>query len=68
MNKAEKSVIKAGYKPGYTSEEHILSYMDGYNHAIEEVFEFLKKNYLIKSIEPLRWVSWDKVKSDYLNQ
>ena len=32
--------------------------------TIKEVCEYLSKNYLIKTIEPLRWVSIDKVFDD----
>lgn len=34
--------------------------------TVDKVFEYLKQNYLIKSIEPLRWVPFDKVKADFL--
>ena len=30
----------------------------------EKIKRLLKENYLIKSIEPLRWVSWEKVFND----
>ena len=29
--------------------------------TIEKIKRLLRKNYLIKSEEPLRWVSWEKV-------
>lgn len=31
---------------------------------IEKIKRLLKENYLIKSAEPLRWVSWEKVFND----
>lgn len=30
----------------------------------EKIKRLLEENYLIKSIEPLRWVSWEKVFND----
>lgn len=30
----------------------------------EKIKRLLKENYLIKSVEPLRWVSWEKVFND----
>ena len=30
----------------------------------EKIKQLLKENYLIKSVDPLRWVSWEKVFND----
>ena len=67
MDKATKRAIDAGYKPGYTSGEYIQSYTEGYYDAVNDVFNYLKENYKIKSKETIEFLVPDMVKKDFLN-
>lgn len=52
------------YKPWLTPDDARRVAEIAREETINEVCEYLSKNYLIKTIEPLRWVSIDKVFDD----
>jgi hypothetical protein len=52
------------YHPWLTPDQARRAVEIASEETTEEIKQLLKENYLIKSVEPLRWVSWEKVFND----
>ena len=50
--------------PWLTSDDARKAVEIAKEETTEKIKWLLKENYLIKSVEPLRWVSWEKVFND----
>lgn len=57
-------ISRKGFAPWLTPDEAMKAAKIAREETIKEVCEYLSKNYLIKTTEPLRWVSIDKVFDD----
>jgi hypothetical protein len=56
--------VKSIYSPWLTPDQARRAVEIAREETTEEIKQLLKENYLIKSVEPLRWVSWEKVFND----
>ena len=59
----EKKVIS--YHEWLTPDQARKAVEIAREEVIEKMKQFLKENYLVKSTEPLRWVSLEKVFNDF---
>ena len=57
-----KKVIS--YHEWLTPDQALKAVEIAREETTEKIKRLLKKDYLIKSVEPLRWVSWEKVFND----
>ena len=65
MSKAEEYIVLASDENGQLCDTKALKAVDiAREETTEKIKQLLKENYLIKSVEPLRWVSWEKVFND----
>lgn len=59
-----KSLKEGEYYLWLTPDEARKAVEIAREETIEKIKRLLKEKYLIKSAEPLRWVSWEKVFTD----
>ena len=59
-----QGVYTPSYHPWLTPDQARRAVEIAREETTEEIKRLLKENYLIKSVEPLRWVSWEKVFND----
>lgn len=52
------------YQPWLSPDQARKAVEIAREETIDKIKQFLKEKYLIKSTEPLRWVSWEKVFSN----
>ena len=61
-SKDGKEVIS--YHEWLTPDQALRAVEIAREETTEKIKRLLKENYLIKSVEPLRWVSWEEVFND----
>ena len=52
------------YVPWLTQDQALRAVEIAKEETTEKIKHLLEENYLVKSVEPLRWISWDKVFND----